>query len=285
MQVFIYGGIVLAILLMFSKSKAAGSEEGEANELPPSPPPPRPPSPGTTVYTPGPPSPQPTRPASPVRPPGSPGGQGVGISPAEIGRIQKLIADAFQEGLTKRKARLAAAKRSESQQRTINATAAHFRAQGVYLGKPSLSNPPAYYRQGEAAVKQHLGRALLSFMPRPLAPISTPGTKPADRREPTVTTTPAPEKIKLVREAYANAMAYAIDAAKQRTGKTLSPNNVLVPISQYFALFGIPHPNQLTAASKFWANPVTTIRKKTQDAVKYARTQTDIQIPPAGGQA
>jgi len=277
MQVFIYGGLVLAILLMFSKSKGTGEEDGD-EQLPPSPSPPRPPSPR-------PPSPQPARPGDNGRTPGSPRGQGVGVSPAEIGRIQSLIADAFKEGLAKRKARLAAAKRSESNQRTINATAAHFRAQGVYLDKPSLSNPPTYYRQGEAAIKQHLGRTLLSFMPRPLSPASTPGTKPAERREPTVTTTPAAEKIKLVREAYANAMAYAIDVAKQRAGKTLSPQNVLVPISQYFALFGIPHPNQLTAASKFWANPISTIRKKTQDAVKYARTQTDIQIPSREGQA
>lgn len=273
MQVFIYGGLVLAILLMFSKSKAADSED---EQLPPPPLPPRPPSPRQ-------PSPAPSRPGEPGRDTGTPGGQGVGISPAEIGRIQKLIADAFKEGLSKRKSRLAAAKRKEPDQRTINATAAHFRAQGVYLDKPSLSNPPAYYRRGENAVKRHLSQTLLSFMPRPLRPStapSTPGTRPAEKREPTVTTTPAPEKIKLVREAYANAIAYAIDAAKQRQGKTLAPRNVLVPVSQYFALFGIPHPNQLTVASKFWANPVSTIRQKTTDALKYALTQTDIQIPP-----
>ena len=71
-------------------------------------------------------------------------------------------------------------------------------------------------------------------------------------------------------------MSYVIDVAYQRLGKRLIAQNVLVPVAQYFALFGIPHPNQLTLVNKFWANPLSTVKRKAAQALAYTKQQADI---------
>ena len=275
MQVALFGGLVLLIFLLMGKSSSA--EEIEA-PLPP-PLPPKPP-------VPQPPRPQGGSPAAPSvtpqasYPPASPGGQGVGITPEVVERIRLMVSDAFNRAMAKRKERLAAAGKNEPTQATINATAAFFKGQGIYLEKPDPRNPPAFYRLGERAAAEKLAQTINLFMPVPLATgKTTPGTVPSATKQPSVTTTPDPAKVKVVREGYARAIAYAIDAAKQRAGKTLTPENALVPISQYFAGYGIPHPNALNAANLFWANDLKVITSKVNQAVRYAEQQVDVLVP------
>lgn len=277
MQVALFGGLILLLFLLTGKSSRQ-DEPHEEEKRPPTPPPPplRPAS--VTPTAPLAPSAAPSRPPSPS--PGAvspPRGSGAPVlSPAQVEEIRQVIAVGFQKAMQKRRDRVKAAGKTEPEQQTINVTASFFRAQGIPLDKPDPQNLPALYKTGIKAVADKVANTINLFMPEP---------KPKAAPAPIVTTTPAPDKVKTVREGYAKAIAYAIDAAKQRAGRALTPENVLVPVSQHFAAFGIPHPNELTAAHKFWANPLSTITKQVADAVRYSHQQVDIQIPPSRGQA
>jgi len=107
--------------------------------------------------------------------------------------------------------------------------------------------------------------------------VTVPGTPYMNEPTPTVSTKPENAKVNLVRQGYTDAIVYIIDVAQQRRDKTLTPAQALVPIAQYFSLFGIPHPNNLTLASQFWARSLADISSRVNQAVNYSKAQADIQ--------
>lgn len=189
----------------------------------------------------------------------------------DLERKRVAVAGAFQRLLDVVKGR----NPGYSNQQVINAAAAHMRANQILLDKP---NPrlafwqlplPEIERRAEAAVDLYAAKA---------------PTKTAAKA--VVKTEVPPEKLNPVKQAYERAIVAVVDAASQR-GKTITVENALVPVTQYFAQFGIPSPNALTAASPFWANSAATIQQRAQAALNYTyqqiAAQTGIKQPGMSG--
>lgn len=152
-------------------------------------------------------------------------------------------------------------------QRAVNKAAAFFKKQKISLTKPDPN--VAFWQLPISAIQQQLATALNLYMGQKPPPKKAQEPR---RKEPSVTTEAPPAKVKLVRDAYEAALVDTI-AAGETQGKTLTVQNAAVPVTQSFAQFGVPAPDQLTAASRFWANPLSTIRAKTQQALNYHRLQ------------
>lgn len=261
----VFGAIVLIIFLLTGRRSEAAPELGPGDS-------PHPPDsrggPGTYTQPAGPAGGPPvipgtTTPISEVEP----------RDGADFERKRQMIAQSFTSALQSR----AELSPKESQQAGINATAAYFRSKGIYIDRPNPQTPPTYYKQTQQQMASHLAETVNTYIQAVRRARLFPGAPTAPTPEPTVTTTPEEQKVAIVRKGYSDAIIYLIDMVGQRKGKQVTPPEALVPIAQYFSMFGIPHPNQLTLASQFWARTIPDISDRTSQALRYSMAQVDQQ--------
>jgi len=272
----IFGAAVLIIFLLtgsFSQAgePAPGKDEGPFPPVPP-------PGPHPSV------GPGPVGPSGPNAPrigPNAPGpNDGPAIIPgtktpvseveprgnADLEDKRKLISVAFRNAIAGRRKKFP----KESEQAAINATAAYFKKRQVHIDALNVNAIPTYYKQPKEKMAAHLAEVVNTYIRGLQAPMAKPPG-------PSVTTKPDTKKVDLVRKAYSDAIVYLIDSAKQRKGSTITPQQAVIPVSQYFSGFGIPAPDALAHASQFWARSLADISSRTSKALAYTKQQVDIQ--------
>jgi hypothetical protein len=211
---------------------------------------------------------------------------------------RQLISKAFSSALQRRAALLP----KEPKQNGVKVTAAFFRQNGVFIDKPDPRQPPTYYKQPREKLASHLAEisnvyergiqaGLKPVMKPPTPnrvppkPLPKPPIPNAKKPGPSVSTKPEERKIAVVRQAYSDALVYLIDSLQQRKGVKVAPAQAIVPVSQYFSMFGIPAPDQLTTASQFWARDLADITTRAKNALRYTQQQVDIQTGVAAKQS
>jgi len=186
---------------------------------------------------------------------------------AALERKRQIVASGFQSVL-------AAVKRKSpriSQQEAVNRAAAFMRTRGVLLDKPDPTL--AFWRQDENALLALVTAAVNTYLTLPAAAQQTPGIQPV-KATATVTTIVDPAKAKLVEDAWAYAVGYAIQQYKDKKKKTLTPAQAFALVAPTFTTASAlapgaapaPPPSALKSPSAYWANPLAIVKMSTDAA-------------------